>query len=398
MRIALVAPFGLRAKGTARARALPLARALARRGHTTGLFVPPYDSPADSGCCRRDGEVPVFNVALPFGRPGGALWHLRLAWRLLAAVQHFHPDVIHVFKPKGPSGLVGLAGMAPWRQAAVVVDADDWEGPGGWNDDPRAGYTAAQRLAFAWQERYGLGHADAWTVASACLRGRALAFGADPGGVMLLPNGIGDERIWLAEPEGPPRPDPDPDAVLLYTRFAGVSAADVAEIWGRVVAARPTARLTIVGQGLGGEELDLARRLPGVRVAGWLEPEAMPATFAGHAAAIVPWRDTPPNRARSSAKVLELMAAGLPLVAYAVGALPETLGKTGLLVPPDDAGAFAAALCGLLADPARGRGLGEAARRRVQTVYTWENLAPAALAAYEIARGRRRNNYEDFSL
>ena len=40
MRIAFVAPFGLRAKGTTRARVLPLARELARRGHTVAVFVP----------------------------------------------------------------------------------------------------------------------------------------------------------------------------------------------------------------------------------------------------------------------------------------------------------------------------------------------------------------------
>ena len=59
MRIALLAPFGLRAKGTARARTLPLARGLARRGHSVAVFIPPYDSVEDAGRRWRDDGVEV---------------------------------------------------------------------------------------------------------------------------------------------------------------------------------------------------------------------------------------------------------------------------------------------------------------------------------------------------
>ena len=100
------------------------------------------------------------------------------------------------------------------------------------------------------------------------------------------------------------------------------------------------------------------------------------------ALAIVPWADTPSNRARHSAKVLELMAAGLPIVAYAVGELPATLGETARLVPPGDAEAFAAAVLELLADPQAAARLGQAAQARVREQFTWERIADRALAAY----------------
>ena len=208
-RIALVAPFGLRAKGTTRARALPLARELARRGHTVALFVPPYDSPEDAGHRWTDGGVDVIHLALPGPGRGSAAWHLWLGWRLFRAVRAWRPDVAHVFKPKGPSGLAGAllwaargrgdAGgqrEAPGGHRAtvsavprIVIDSDDWEGPGGWNDDPRAAYSPLQRRFFAWQERFGLSHADAWTVTSECLRQRAIGFGADPDRIVILHNG-----------------------------------------------------------------------------------------------------------------------------------------------------------------------------------------------------------------
>ena len=113
----------------------------------------------------------------------------------------------------------------------------------------------------------------------------------------------------------------------------------------------------------------------------------MPALFAGMQVALVPWADTPSNRARHSAKVLELMAAGLPVVAYAVGELPVTLGETGILVPPGDAAAFAQAVAELLADAERARRLGAAAQLRVRERFAWPHLADVALAAYATALG-----------
>ena len=72
--------------------------------------------------------------------------------------------------------------------------------------------------------------------------------------------------------------------------------------------------------------------------------------------------------------ILEAMALGLPAVATAVGGIPECVvsGETGLLVPPADPQAMAAAVAGLLADPVRCRRLGEAARRKVQESFSLE--------------------------
>ena len=52
LRVTFVAPFGLRRKGTTRARVIPLAAALAARGHRVRVVVPAWDSPEDWG--RRD--------------------------------------------------------------------------------------------------------------------------------------------------------------------------------------------------------------------------------------------------------------------------------------------------------------------------------------------------------
>lgn len=389
MRIALVAPFGLRSKGTTRARVLPLGRALARRGHTVALFVPPYDCPEDAGRRWSDGGVDVINLPLSAVGRNSAAWQILLSWRLWRAAVTWRPDRIHVFKSKGPSGLAGavfyLAQHAPLRSAFVassrlVIDADDWEGNGGWNDDLRAGYTPLQRRFFAWQERFGLSHADAWTVASKCLRDRAVAFGADPSRVFLLPN-ASDQPSALRSPTFNARTD-----AVLYTRFAGVRPADVLALWARVRMRRPAARLTVAGCGLAGEERQLLGQ-PGIDVLGWVEPIDLAAILARSCLAVVPWADTPANRARSSVKVRELMAAGLPIVAFAVGELPDVLGETGLLVPSGDLDAFAAAVIHLLDEPLHAALLGQAARTRGAARFDWDVLADVALSAYDALSG-----------
>jgi glycosyltransferase involved in cell wall biosynthesis len=92
--------------------------------------------------------------------------------------------------------------------------------------------------------------------------------------------------------------------------------------------------------------------------------------------------------------VLEAMAAGLPVVASAVGAIPEMLGETGETVPPGDVEALTAALR-RMGDPERRRQLGEAARERVHERYdnalqTPRILALAKAAAEEASGSGRR--------
>jgi L-malate glycosyltransferase len=69
---------------------------------------------------------------------------------------------------------------------------------------------------------------------------------------------------------------------------------------------------------------------------------------------------------------LEAMAAGVPVVASAVGGIPDQIrhDKEGLLIPPGDTEAIGDALLALLRDPDRARRLGEAGRRRVASRFS----------------------------
>ncbi|HYH78921.1 MAG TPA: glycosyltransferase family 4 protein, partial [Longimicrobium sp.] len=88
--------------------------------------------------------------------------------------------------------------------------------------------------------------------------------------------------------------------------------------------------------------------------------------------------------------VVEAMSQRLPVIATAVGGAPALLaGSAGILIPPRQPEAIAAAVRRLLHDPALRRRLGDAGRERVREM-SWTATAQRTLACYEAARASRR--------
>jgi glycosyltransferase involved in cell wall biosynthesis len=422
MDVVMVGPFGLRPRGTMSVRALPMAGALAARGHAVTVLLPPWQNPEDAGRCWEEGGVHVENVRLPPRIPG--LFHLLVAFRLARRALALRPDVVHLFKPKAYSGLAHwlLARLPRCRRPRLVVDTDDWEGPGGWNEI--GGYTPGQRRFFAWQERWGLTHADAVTVASRALESLAWALGVPPERVCYVPNGIPSIQHRASSIEHPAPNLPHP-IILLYTRFFEFPVSRVVEVLCRVRERIPAARLLVVGEGLFGEEEELLRLAtksgltvtqaparntqhatrntqhatrntfhiphpaPDVIYCGW-HPEILPACFARADVAIYPFDDTLVNRAKCAVKLLQLLAAGVPAVAEAVGQNREMIrhGETGWLVDPGDVAAFAGAIVRLLEDAPLRERLGQAAARDVRERFAWGRLVGTVERAYATAAFR----------
>jgi glycosyltransferase involved in cell wall biosynthesis len=91
----------------------------------------------------------------------------------------------------------------------------------------------------------------------------------------------------------------------------------------------------------------------------------------------------------SSLTLLEAMAARKPVIATRVGGIPEIVedGQTGLLVPPSDPPALAAAIRSLLVDPDRAERLASAGRARVQRDFTLEAMVRGVAAVYDEVLG-----------
>jgi glycosyltransferase involved in cell wall biosynthesis len=149
---------------------------------------------------------------------------------------------------------------------------------------------------------------------------------------------------------------------------------DVIQAFPLVKAAYPEATLTVAGYGSQEQHLKaLAAGLgvEGIRFVGRVEPQDVPALYAGadiflNAAVI----DNQP------VSVLEAFAAGLPVVSTGTGDIAAMLrhGEAGVLVPPQDPQAMAEAVIALLDQPERARVLARRARDEVE-LYTWGRIS-----------------------
>lgn len=392
MNIVFIGPFGLRPKGTVSVRALPLARALVRRGHRVTVLVPPWDDPDRAGQRWHDNGVEVVNVPLPPQIP--LFFHIWLTRTLVSQALARRPHVIHLFKPKAFAGLAHLVlwwlrrlGGAPVR---LVLDADDWEQA--WNH--LLPYPGWQKKFFAWQENWGLHQADAVTVASRELETMVRQVRRRDG-VFYVPNGFQSalqarsdvsaietvQRRWQLGP-GP--------TVLLYSRFAEFRLDRIVSMVRHVAGALPQARWLVVGQGLYNEDQVLAQKLQQAGLSGyviftgWLPPQELPAIFTLADVAVFPYDDTLLNRTKCSVKLIDLLGAGVPVVADAVGQNSEYIqpDQTGVLVEPENDVAFGQAVVQLLQTPEDRAKLGRNAAESIHQNFNWLSLATTVERVY----------------
>jgi glycosyltransferase involved in cell wall biosynthesis len=180
--------------------------------------------------------------------------------------------------------------------------------------------------------------------------------------------------------ENPPDPVPaDAWVLLCVCRLERQKGVDVAI---RALRDVPNAHLVVLGEGperaqleqLAGE-LDVPVYLPGrvPDVAAWLRRATVlvhPARWEGFGLAL-----------------LEAMLASLPVVATRVSSIPEIVedGESGLLVPPDDPPALAAAVNRVLADPTS---YGERGLERARREFSVARMVDRTLAVYGEAVSR----------
>ncbi|MFD5547231.1 glycosyltransferase, partial [Streptomyces goshikiensis] len=146
----------------------------------------------------------------------------------------------------------------------------------------------------------------------------------------------------------------------------------------------PVPLLVIAGEGPQREEL--ARRI---------ELEALPVRLLGRrrdAAELLAAADVAVLTSRWEGRSLlaqEALRAGVALVATAVGGVPELVGDAAVLVPYGDRGALAAAVAGLLGDPARRAELAAAGRAQAATWPSEDDTVAQVLAVYDELMERR---------
>ena len=382
-----------------RGRWLPLAQELAARGHTVRLIMlhPTYDRLPARERRQMRGGVRVYyagqmHVFGPVDRRqyygSAALLRVTLlaTLALLRMALEFETDALHVCKPQPMNGLAGL--LAARRLGCpLYVDCDDYEAGG-------------NRFGAGWQRglvRFCEDHlprrAAGVTVNTRFLQRRCADLGISPARVTYVPNGITHAQFL----------PPDPRQVAGLRAALGLREAPVAVYAGTLsetshnvgllldafalLARRlPAARLLLVGTGADRTALIARARNLGLGeqaiFTGYVPPTAVPAYLALASCSVDPVTDDAVAAARSPLKIVESLAAGVPVVTGDVGDRREMLGPAGgVLVRPGDAGALADGLAALLEAGDQRARRAELARRQAAT-YRWDGLAPQWMQVY----------------
>ena len=207
-------------------------------------------------------------------------------------------------------------------------------------------------------------------------------FRAAQGRVHVVPNGVDPERFAPVAPLAP-------STTRVFTAgFVGTlkpwHGLDVLlDAFARFHQSHDT-RLLIVGDGpLRAEleeEIELRELGSAVQFTGAVGSEAIPGLLRTMDVAVAPYPALD-DFYFSPLKVYEYMAAGLAVIASRIGQIDGLIVDegNGLLCPPGDAGALAAALERLHADEALRLRLGEAARSTVLREHTWDGVAERIL-------------------
>ena len=185
--------------------------------------------------------------------------------------------------------------------------------------------------------------------------------------VHTVPNGVSITRIV-------PRPEEIGDPVVT---FVGTLKPwhGVADLLAAAALAKRPWKLRIIGDGPERAALEEQAAGLGIEVdfRGAVAPADMPGQLAGSAIGVAPYPDLGGEQQQyfSPLKVYEYLAAGLPVVASAVGQLPQILGELGTLVPPSDPAALAAAIDDLAADPVLRGERGWRGRVQAEEKHSW---------------------------
>jgi len=309
---------------------------------------------------------------------------LRVLYRLARLIRAERPDLIHAFL-----GVANLASSLAGRLVGVPVivwsyrDVEVWKSQAHWLVD-----------------RAGARWAEAITCCSDAVRQFVLARLGGPASKMVtIHNGVDLEAFRApgvaSRPELSLRDggcvigtvtrldEPKKGLTVLLHALAALARREGLPPWQCLLVGDGPARARLEALaaelGLSGRVVFAGMRRDVPRVLPALDLFVCPSLYEGFGIAIV-----------------EAMAAGRPVVASAVGGIPEIVvdQDTGLLVPPGDATALAEAMAALLARPDQARQMGLRGRERARKMFSIETTVERHRQLYETLNARRARGAE----
>ena len=295
---------------------------------------------------------------------------LSAAWRLSRLIKQLRPDVVHAHDPHGVAMAALALSMSTQLDKPTLVAAR------------RVDFHIKGNALSRWKYR----QVDCFICASEAIRQMVVADGVPAAHAVTVHEGVDLGHIAAA-----PRANLHADLWLPHEApIVGNVAAlvphkgqrhlvDAAAI---VVKQVPDARFVIAGEGelratlerqIRDKHLEKHVFLAGFR----------PDILSVHKAFDVFVMSSVTEGLGTS--LLDAMACGKPIVATTAGGMPEVVadGETGILVPPRDGEALAAAIIRLLKDPALRARMGAAGERRVHEHFSAERMVQDTLELYK---------------
>jgi len=325
-------------------------------------------------------------VILELGRELSPLRDVVTLFKLWRLMRRLRPDVVHTHTAKA-----GIVGRAAARLAGVPVVVHTYHG------HVLRGYFGPRKTQlFLWLERFAARLSDRLITISPALRDELARtfrvappekFAVVPLGLDLAPfaataRHTGEFRTAWGIPPGAP-------LIGIVGRLVPIKNHELfLAMARRVLETQPGARFAIVGDGERRAALEQQAEALGLREAvvwtGW-QRDLHPVYSDLDALVISSDNEGTP------VSIIEALAAGAPVVATAVGGVPDLLrgGAWGRLVPPGDANALADAVRAALGESGADR---SEIRRAVTEQYGVERLARDLAALYRdllAAKGRR---------
>lgn len=384
--------------GSTATRSFAFARALAARGHHVTLATGRCQG-AETGLSgpfrrgRREGQVAGFKVVewdIPYANAMGIAARSAAFLRYAAAATRLalreKPDLIIASSTPLTIALPALCAKA-LRGIPFIFEIRD-----PWPELPRAMGVLPAAIAPFMEGIANLAcrHAAAVVALSEGMAETARARGADPARVQVIGNGCDLDLFGPhIAPWRPPEAAPW-EVLALYAGAHGrANGLGILVEAARLLAAQGESRLRILLVGEGAEKTALMRAAAGLPNLTFLPPmpkRDVAGLFAGSQIALHILADCPAFAAWTAPnKLMDGLAAGRPVISNLPGDAARLLteGGAGVAVTPGDAAGLAAALIGLVEDPARRAAMGAAARGLAVRQYDRRLLAARFAALVE---------------
>jgi glycosyltransferase involved in cell wall biosynthesis len=352
-------------------RAMPMATAFAQRGHEVTLFTVSREHKFHTVWSIEKG-VHLCEF-LNFGQEnsGEGYGPLDNLFRIVYSLFH-HFDIVHMFDHKPNATFSGY--VKKLQKTTIVADwADWWGGPGGINDVPRRRLPAVGRFEEWWEKKSKI-WSDGVVVISRVLEERALSLGCKPGRVLYLPTGAPIDRIHPI-PKEKARQKLGIPLERKIVGFIGMGQGDL-EIVMNGLKALPDVWLMIIGY-KNTRVFNLARSFglaDRLLQTDFVPDEQVNFYLSCADVACLPMSNNSANRGRLPNKILDYMAAALPIICSPVGDAKTILeeNECGLIAADHE---FGKTIEHLLANSYLQEKLGKRALHVAHSLFNWTHLA-----------------------